>query len=273
MAVWNFDFTPTFAGQSAVVTDVNGGPVAGSPVTLDANGHAELTLDGSTQPYTAATSNTNLGLTNVHTTGTLDLLESLGAGGIGFDESGSGAPTTDPTTVDPGYTYLDTTNGALYMVFVNPSGPTNEWSLLGGEIDGEVSHEGVIHGNGVVLVGKSIGGIQALVTDVDAYNNSGNGVQWVGTGTDGEQSLTVRVGPVGSHVNALNIYSDGSSEFAGVVYFDQNVNLTAQAAPADVDINAGQVFVYFDSTDGAAKIGFKGKSADGTVVAGNVALS
>lgn len=43
--------------------------------------------------------------------------------------------------------------------------------------------------------------------------------------------------------------------------------------PADVDLAASQVALWFDATDGAAKLMLKGKSADGTVVTGTVNLA
>lgn len=45
------------------------------------------------------------------------------------------------------------------------------------------------------------------------------------------------------------------------------------AAPADGDLSAGQVALWFDATNGAAKLKIKGKSANGTVVVGEVALT
>lgn len=45
------------------------------------------------------------------------------------------------------------------------------------------------------------------------------------------------------------------------------------AAPADAELAAGEVALWFDSTNGAAKLMIKGKSADGTVVSGSVALA
>lgn len=44
-------------------------------------------------------------------------------------------------------------------------------------------------------------------------------------------------------------------------------------APADGDLAASQLGVYFDDTNGASKVRFKGKSADGTVVTGVVNLT
>jgi hypothetical protein len=45
------------------------------------------------------------------------------------------------------------------------------------------------------------------------------------------------------------------------------------AAPANGDIAAGEVALWFDQTDGAAKLKIKAKSANGTVVTGEVALA
>lgn len=49
--------------------------------------------------------------------------------------------------------------------------------------------------------------------------------------------------------------------------------IAATAAPADGDVAASQVALWFDDTDGAAKLMIKGKSANGTVVTGEVALA
>jgi hypothetical protein len=47
----------------------------------------------------------------------------------------------------------------------------------------------------------------------------------------------------------------------------------AAVAPADGVIDAGEVFLWFDKTNGASKLKIKGKSANGTVVQGEVALT
>lgn len=44
-------------------------------------------------------------------------------------------------------------------------------------------------------------------------------------------------------------------------------------APADADLAANEMALWFDSTNGAAKLMIKGKSANGTVVTGEVALA
>lgn len=55
--------------------------------------------------------------------------------------------------------------------------------------------------------------------------------------------------------------------------FSVPVGLNANSAPADADIAAGELYIWFDSTNGAAKVMFKAKQADGTVRTGSVALS
>lgn len=47
----------------------------------------------------------------------------------------------------------------------------------------------------------------------------------------------------------------------------------ANSAPADGSLSAGEMAIWFDSTNGSAKLKIKGKSANGTVVAGEVALA
>ena len=49
--------------------------------------------------------------------------------------------------------------------------------------------------------------------------------------------------------------------------------ITSHTLPADGDLNPGEVASAFDQTNGAAKMLFKGKSANGTVVTGSVNLT
>ena len=59
----------------------------------------------------------------------------------------------------------------------------------------------------------------------------------------------------------------------GIVRSAQPVVIEANAAPADGELTAGDVALWFDQTNGAAKLMLKGKTANGTVVTGNVPLS
>lgn len=61
---------------------------------------------------------------------------------------------------------------------------------------------------------------------------------------------------------------------AGVAIGTTGVRIKlVNAAPADGTIVAGEVVLWFDSTNGAAALGIKGKSANGTVVSGSVPLT
>lgn len=59
----------------------------------------------------------------------------------------------------------------------------------------------------------------------------------------------------------------------GAVTATSHYSTKKNVAPADADIAAGELTWWFDSTNGAAKAMFKGKSANGTVVTGNVPLT
>lgn len=52
--------------------------------------------------------------------------------------------------------------------------------------------------------------------------------------------------------------------------FGGQVFIAANAAPADGDLAAGQMAIWFDDTNGAAKLMIKAKQADGTVKTGSV---
>lgn len=200
------------------------------------------------------------------------------AGGGGFDYSGEGAPDIDPDVAGVGKTYIDTEHGALYLTILNPTGPAIEWVLVGGEIGGANENQGIILGNGIAVVATPVNGVQAIITDVDGYEDSGNGIMWAGSGEDGGQYFRVRTGAPGSPKEMVQ-YADGGVDLPGEVYVAGAVHATTAlttkgaTAPANGDIQAGQCFMYFDSTNGSSAIKFKGKSANGTVVSGTIALT
>lgn len=66
--------------------------------------------------------------------------------------------------------------------------------------------------------------------------------------------------------------SDGST-VGGRVAPDGYYTTRKTTAPADADLVAGELAWWFDATNGAAKVKFKGKSADGTVVSAELAMS
>jgi hypothetical protein len=62
---------------------------------------------------------------------------------------------------------------------------------------------------------------------------------------------------------------------AGTVYVNPQGYLVTvkHAAPADADLGSGECALWFDQTNGAAKLMAKGKTANGTVVSGSLALT
>lgn len=75
-------------------------------------------------------------------------------------------------------------------------------------------------------------------------------------------------------------FSGGVDAVAGVTVDDLAIFrflaapvIAAVTEPADGDIQPGECFEWFDPTNGAAKRKWKGKSLDGTVVAGETALT
>ena len=89
------------------------------------------------------------------------------------------------------------------------------------------------------------------------FNDGGS----FGGDSDLQWNKTTNVLTVTGTVSASTLTASGS------------VATSQNSAPADGTISANQLKIWFDSTDGAAKVMFKGKSADGTVVAGEVALT
>lgn len=75
---------------------------------------------------------------------------------------------------------------------------------------------------------------------------------------------------IGSNANVIN---NNQCVIGGTGGAAVSVGWSGTTAPADADIVAGQFFIYWDSTNGASKLKIKGKSANGTVVTGEVALA
>lgn len=64
-----------------------------------------------------------------------------------------------------------------------------------------------------------------------------------------------------------DVVSSGNALINGYVQTDQNT------APADGNLSQGQAAIWFDKTNGAAKLMVKAKQADGTVKTGSVNLA
>lgn len=114
--IYDFVFTAAdYSGCSATIRGANGAEVDGSPVEMDASGRFSLSLPEGI--YDAETDNTNLGLSNAHADGVLNLAASIaadGGGGASFETAhfiATGSGLTDATLrpietliADPAYT-------------------------------------------------------------------------------------------------------------------------------------------------------------------------
>lgn len=78
---------------------------------------------------------------------------------------------------------------------------------------------------------------------------------------------SIRLKQSGSSGDNLQAYGAGSA-IASRINRDGYIMTRLNAAPADSALVAGECALWFDSTNGAAKVMFKGKQADGTVVTG-----
>lgn len=71
----------------------------------------------------------------------------------------------------------------------------------------------------------------------------------------------------------LTEWQDSATAIYGTVSENGYFTTRKTAAPADGELATGELAYWFDSTAGAAKVMFKGKDANGTVVTGSVILS
>lgn len=84
----------------------------------------------------------------------------------------------------------------------------------------------------------------------------------------GQQAITLTANPT---ANVLSVVTGGVVRLR----INKTGYLIVQtvAAPADADLSANQMALWFDATNGAGKLMIKAKTANGTVVTGNVALA
>ena len=76
-----------------------------------------------------------------------------------------------------------------------------------------------------------------------------------------------------SQTGNIHEWHDSASVVHGTVSENGYFTTRKVAAPADAELSASEVAYWFDDTNGAGKLMIKGKTANGTVVTGEVALS
>lgn len=165
-----------------------------------------------------------------------------------------------------------------------------EMSAAGGEVAGI---------NGVYAYSQSYAGVSGDVIGVSAYGWIGDTANatnlygvYASSNASGSSSATSAFGVYSSAVcqgatltnaygvfslatgatNNFSFYEDGGNWFvknAGSMYCGSAPIIGATSAPADGDLVAGQMAIWFDDTDGAAKFMVKAKQADGAVKTGS----
>jgi hypothetical protein len=84
-------------------------------------------------------------------------------------------------------------------------------------------------------------------------------------------ALTVRGDTSGT--NPVAVFNNNGSTRTVKVLSDGYLMFNAHVAPADAALAAGELALWFDQTNGAAKLMVKAKQADGTVKTAAVALA
>lgn len=208
---------------------------------------------------------------------TSDALDYIEAGIVAANElaaqggliafTGSGPP--DNSLGGNGDWYFDTTAGDLY-------GPKDAGSWPTGT---SVVATGPQGPQGVPGTDGTPGGPPGPTGATGSTGPSGP------TGNPGVDGLLTFTG-TGAPDNALGVEGDyyldiaagslygpkGASTWPDAIYVT-GVRTNLNAAPADGTLSAGDLVMWFDETDGAGKAMFKGKTANGTVVTGSVALT
>lgn len=91
------------------------------------------------------------------------------------------------------------------------------------------------------------------------------------TRTAGTRGLIVQ--GAASQTANLQEWHDSSSGILSTISENGYFTTRKVAAPADAELSASELSFWFDASNGASKLKVKAKSADGTVVAGEVALA
>lgn len=131
-------------------------------------------------------------------------------GGATFpDFTGADSPE-GVVTADPGKTYVDTTNGAVYFKYLGSD--ENGWAAFG------VVDEAVVPGFSVYPAQGSatiLGEGNVQISDPAGFVGSGNCIQWNAGGADGEQFVVIFLGSSGQF--HWQFQPDGSTALPGVV--------------------------------------------------------
>jgi hypothetical protein len=156
-------------------------------------------------------------------------------------------------------------NGGAGMASVHrlpATGNAYEWRDSGDALRAYISGSGAMVTSGR----RSAGATVTSSVAIDYVNTTGN--TQIGLRVDGQsgqtadlQQWTVNATPTGTPVPQTRIGPLGT--FITAIH----------AAPSDATLNAGDMALWFDQTNGASKLMIKAKQADGTVKTGSVSLA
>jgi hypothetical protein len=199
------------------------------------------------------------------------LAAGAGPGGSGLPEQWTDGGNGDVTATvdDPEKTPFTITgdtaqSSALLVLNEDDDGSNyNDVFVVVGDTGGNVSNIFSIDSAGEVTIQTKDVGASAL--RVLSPPN--------GTAAFGAHLVQVAAESGGIGGTLLDIEADGKFSVGNSALPNGLRLLGPHAAPADAALNAGTLMLWFDQTDGAAKLMIKGKSANGTVVTGQVALS
>jgi hypothetical protein len=139
---------------------------------------------------------------------------------------------------------------------------------LGSAADTQVYRSGVgqvtINGSGG-YAGQLALGAELMANSYVRFNNAGGEATGI-LGHDGSSGAAALV--LGS---GLDVFIKRVA--ASVLLSNAAVATSRTTIPADGDLSAGQMAIWFDATNGAAKLKIKAKEAGGTVRVGEVALT
>jgi parallel beta-helix repeat protein len=266
--------TPAMTGNSAIGNDFRGCTVGMRlwSGTTTAAGSTPATTAGIAVPLSAVLLSNRV--RNSSTYGVLVLEDTPGvfASNTGVNNSvAAGNAVTESTTNDwsapRGASHWinvqGNTGGGLQAVHRLPvGGNAVEWRDSLDAIKAYLTSTG-----GFGTTGRHSIGASTLPTVAMGYLNTAN-VANIGYRVDGQTAQT-------GDLLQITRNAGPSATVAPLTRIDKNGTfITAvHAAPADIDIAAGEMAVWFDQTNGASRMMIKAKQADGTVRTGQVALT
>lgn len=147
-------------------------------------------------------------------------------------------------------------------------------ALVASTTGGEITLGNTIAGGALLKVrGTSpFDGAVVRVEDIDSENQyvEINSYGAIGVYGDEENAQVVATSINGAaHIGATK--ANGSAYMS--MSTNKGLSLGVRSAPSDGSILAGEACIWFDQTNGAAKLMIKAKTANGTVVTGEVALA